>query len=114
VNVVALVGNLATEVEVREVSGDRKVATFVLAVDRPGDGGADFVRVSVWNRQAEVCGRFLARGKLVAVDGRLKSRSWEEADGKRRTAIDVVAHRVEFLRADGERADAGTPFEQVA
>lgn len=54
-NVVTLIGNLATEVEVRAVGPDKKVASFVLAVDRPsGDGGANFVRVSVWDRQAEL------------------------------------------------------------
>ncbi|HSI98514.1 MAG TPA: single-stranded DNA-binding protein, partial [Gaiellaceae bacterium] len=88
-NNVTLIGNLATDVEVREVGNDKKVATFVLAVDRPGqDKGADFVRVATWDRQAEVCGEYLAKGKRVAVDGRLKSRSWEDADGKRRSAVE--------------------------
>src|SRR4051794_41829318 len=53
VNVVTLIGNLATEVELREVGPDKKVASFLLAVDRASqDGGADFVRVSAWDRQA--------------------------------------------------------------
>ena len=59
---------------------------FLLAVDRAGrDAGADFVSVSTWDRQAEVCGEYLAKGARVGVDGRLRSRSWEDADGKRRT-----------------------------
>jgi single-strand DNA-binding protein len=97
VNVVTLIGNLATEVELREVGPDKKVASFVLAVDRASrDGGADFVRVSAWDRQAELCAEFLGKGRRIAVDGRLKSRSWEE-DGRRRSALEVVARRVEFL-----------------
>lgn len=116
-NVVTLIGNLATDVELREVGEDKKVASFLLAVDRPGqDGKADFVRISAWNRQAEVCDQYLAKGKRVAVDGRLRSRSWEEPDGKRRSAIEVVANRVQFLSPppDGAGAAADTPFEAAA
>ena len=92
-NVVTLIGNLATEVEVREVGPDKKVASFVLAIDRASrDGGADFVSVSAWDRQAELCAEYLGKGRRIALDGRLKSRSWEE-DGKRRSAIEVVPRR---------------------
>ena len=115
-NVVTLIGNLATDVELREVAPDKKVASFLLAVDRASrDGGADFVSVSAWDRQAELCAEYLGKGRRVAVDGRLKSRSWEE-DGKRRTALEVVARRIEFLgggpRSDDERAGGEViPFE---
>jgi single-strand DNA-binding protein len=113
-NVVTLIGNLATEVEVRE-AGEHKVASFLLAVDRPSrDGGADFFRVCAWDRQAELCAEYLAKGRQVAVDGRLRSRSWEDKEeGKRRTAVEVVASRVEFLGGP-ERAPAETPFEAAA
>src|SRR5579859_5662200 len=78
-NVVTLIGNLATEVELREVAPDKRVASFVLAVDRASrDGGADFVTVSAWDRQGELCAEFLGKGRRVAIDGRLKSRLWEE------------------------------------
>jgi single-strand DNA-binding protein len=116
VNVVTLIGNLATEVELREVGPDKRVASFVLAVDRASrDGGADFVSVSAWDRQAELCAEYLAKGRRIAVDGRLKSRSWEE-DGKRRSAIEVVARRIEFLgggpRRDEQEEGADViPFE---
>jgi hypothetical protein len=64
VNVVTLIGNLATDVELREVGPDKKVASFVLAVDRANqDGGADFVRVSAWDRQAELCAEYLGKGR---------------------------------------------------
>ena len=114
-NRVSLIGNLATEVELRELGDDRRVATFVLAIDRPGpDAKADFVRVAVWNKQAEACSRYLTKGKHVGVDGRLRSRSWEDDEGKRRSAVEVVAHRVEFLSRAEERAGvADGPFEQV-
>ncbi|HLB03609.1 MAG TPA: single-stranded DNA-binding protein [Gaiellaceae bacterium] len=100
-NNVMLIGNLATDVELKEVGEDKRVASFTLAVDRPGSEQADFVRVAAWNKQADACNRFLAKGKRVAVDGRLRSRSWEE-DGKKRSAIEVVAASVEFLSPPGD------------
>lgn len=111
-NVVTLIGNLATDVDLRELEEDRKVANFVIAVDRAGREGADFFRVAVWNRQAELCHQFLAKGRLVGVDGRLRSRSWEEPDGKRRSTVEVVANRVEFLGAPPDDA-TGTPFAEA-
>ena len=116
-NIVTLIGNLATDVELREVGPDKKVASFLLAVDRATrDGGADFVNVSAWDRQAELCAEYLGKGRRVAVDGRLKSRSWEE-EGKKRSAVEVVARRIEFL-GGGPRSDDGNgaggeviPFE---
>jgi single-strand DNA-binding protein len=105
-NVVSLIGNLCTGVDLKELGADKKVASFLLAVDRPGEG-ADFVRVSTWDRQAETCAEHLAKGARVAVDGRLRSRSWEE-EGKRRSVVEVVANRVEFL--GGRRAE-DTPFD---
>ncbi len=119
-NVVTLIGNLATEVELREIEPGKRLASFVLAVDRASrDGGADFVNVSAWDRQAELCAEYLGKGRRIAVDGRLMSRSWEE-DGKRRSAVEVVARRVEFL-GGGPRRDADDhagadviPFEAPA
>jgi single-strand DNA-binding protein len=65
-NSVSLVGNLATDVELRQVS-EKKVASFLLAVDRGSrDGGADFVWVSAWERQGELCAEYLAKGSRVA------------------------------------------------
>src|SRR5215210_2763712 len=113
VNVVTLIGNLSTDVEVRELGEERKVANFVLAVDRLGPNKeADFISIAAWNKQAELCSRFLAKGKRVAVDGRLRSRSWDDADGKRRSAVEVVARSVQFLSPpDGAAADKEVPFE---
>jgi single-strand DNA-binding protein len=108
VNVVTLIGNLASDVELKDLGDEKKVANFLLAIDRPTPaGGADFVQIAVWNKQAETCERYLAKGKRIAVDGRLRSRSWEE-EGKRRSAIEVVANRVQFLSAPEV---AESPFE---
>ena len=115
-NSVSLVGNLATDVEVKEV-GEKRVASFLLAVSRSGrDGGADFVWISAWERQAELCAEYLGKGHRVAVEGRLKSRTWEQ-DGRRRDAIEIVARRIDFL--NGPRSDNGdlaevVPFEPAS
>jgi single-strand DNA-binding protein len=124
-NSVHLIGNLATDVELRDVSPkeegeQKKVASFLLAVDRGSrDGGADFVWITAWDRQAELCAEYLAKGGRVAVDGRLKSRTWEQ-DGRRRDAVEVVARRVEFLTRPGgeaQHAESGAeviPFEAAS
>jgi single-strand DNA-binding protein len=105
VNVVMLIGNLATDVELREVGEGKHRATFLLAVDRPRGDAADFVGVVAWDKQAEACAEQLAKGRRIALDGRLRSRTWEEG-GKRRTAIEVVAHHLEFLSATAGAAVA--------
>ncbi|MDP8911216.1 MAG: single-stranded DNA-binding protein [Actinomycetota bacterium] len=114
-NVVTLIGNVATEVELRALEGDAKVASFVLAIDRPGsDGKADFVRIAAWGKQADACSRFLGKGKRVAVDGRLRSRSWQEPDGKRRSAVEVTANSVQFLSPRDHPTRDEVPFEAAA
>jgi single-strand DNA-binding protein len=120
-NNVSLIGNLATDVELREVGEEKKVANFLLAVGRGGrDAGADFVGISVWDRQAEICAEYLTKGQRVGVGGYLRSRSWEE-EGKRRRVVEVVAQRVDFLsgpRRDDETETRGgaevIPFETAA
>jgi single-strand DNA-binding protein len=115
VNVVTLIGNLATDVELKELGEGKRVASFVLAVNRAGkDGGADFIRISVWDRQADLCRQFLHKGDRAALEGRMRSRSWQAPDGTRRSAVEVVATRVEFLTPPGDDAAAGTPFEEAA
>ena len=115
VNVVTLIGNLATDVELKELAEGKRVASFVIAVDRASkEGGADFVRVSVWDRQADLCQKFLHKGDRVALDGRLRSRSWQAPDGTRRSAVEVVANRIQFLTPPGGDGAAATPFEEAA
>jgi len=110
-NSVSLIGNLATDVQRKEVGEHKLLATFLLAVDRIGGEQADFVPIVAWEKQAELCDRFLSKGKRVAIAGRLRSRSWED-EGRRRTVVDVVAHQVEFLSPPNARAaEADIPFE---
>lgn len=111
-NVVTLIGNLASEVDLRDVGDELQVANFLLAVDRPGKDEADFVRISTWNKLAETCARYLTKGRQVAIEGRLRSSSWEDSDGKRRSAVEVVASSVDFLSSPPGKEDSATdtPF----
>jgi single-strand DNA-binding protein len=113
VNSVILTGNLATDVELKELAEEKKVANFLLAVDRRSkDGGADFLRITAWDRQAELCERFLVKGRRVGVEGRLRSRTWDDNDGKKRREVEVVAHSVEFLSPPPAESGAEVvPFE---
>ena len=111
-NNVALTGNLATDVDLREFGEGKKVASFLLAVDRAAkDGEADFIRVSAWERQAELCVEYLAKGRQVGVEGRLRSSSWEDEDGKRRSSVEVSARRIELLSRPDREAASEVPFE---
>src|SRR2546423_12896125 len=85
-NSVNLIGNLATDVEIREVGEDKKVASFLLAVGRGGrDAGADFVGVSVWDRQAGLCAGYPSKSPRIGPDGDPRRRS-RGGGGQRRGA----------------------------
>jgi single-stranded DNA-binding protein len=109
-NMVTLIGTVATDMDLRELGGGRQLARFLVAVPRPGTRDrSDVVPVTVRNRQAGACGRVLARGSRVAIDGKLRSRLHREPGGRRRRVdggrvdVDVVAASVQFLssRSDG-------------
>jgi single-strand DNA-binding protein len=111
-NLVMLIGNLATDVELREFGEEKHLATFRLAVDRGGkDDEADFFRISVWDRQAQTCAEYLAKGRMVAVEGRLRTSSWED-NGEKRSRVEVVARRVQFLSTPASSStEEVVPFE---
>lgn len=111
-NRVILVGRLATDPELKYTPSGVALTDFRLAVDRPfknasGEKEADFFTVKVWREQAERIANYLAKGRLVAVEGRLETRSWVAQDGTKRYATDVVADRVEFLDRPKEVDDRG-------
>lgn len=101
-NAVILIGRLATDTSMAYTQNTNTAkTTFTLAVDRPRrDGqeqGADFIRITVWGKQAENCDRFLAKGRQCAVWGRIQTGSYKNREGVTVYTTDVVADRVEFL-----------------
>lgn len=101
-NSVVLIGRLTRDPEVRYTAGTQMaVCTFTVAIDRPVKAGSekqtDFPRVTCFGKQAENCERFLAKGRLVGVQGRIQTGSYTNKDGATVYTTDVVADRVEFL-----------------
>lgn len=101
-NRVVLIGRLTRDPELRFTQSGIAVASFTLAVDRnfknaQGERETDFIDIVVWRQQAELCANYLAKGKLAAVDGSLRIRSYETQDGQKRKAAEVVADSVRFL-----------------
>ena len=110
-NSVVLIGRLTRDPEVRYTAGTQMaVCRFSIAIDRPprqnGEKQTDFPRVTVFGKQAENCERFLAKGRLVGVQGRLQTGSYTNKDGATVYTTDVVADRVEFLEW-GDRPQGG-------
>ena len=102
-NKVFLMGNLTRDPELRYVPSGAPVATFGIAVNRryvtqQGEKKDEvcFVRIVVFGKQAESCSQHLSKGRLVFIEGRLQYRSWEQ-DGQKRSMLDVIADRVQFL-----------------
>jgi single-strand DNA-binding protein len=111
-NAVFLIGNLASDVELREFGEEKQLATFRLAVDRGSkDEETDFFRIAAWDRQAQLCADYLSKGRKVAVLGRLRYSVWED-EGQKRSRVEVVAQRVEFLSSPSAGSGAEVvPFE---
>lgn len=110
-NNVTLIGRLTRDPEVRYTSGSQMaVARFSIAVDRPVKQGqdkqADFPSIIVFGKQAENCERFLAKGRLVGIEGRLQTGSYTNKSGNKVYTTEVVANRVEFLEW-GDRGSNG-------
>lgn len=101
-NNVVLIGRLARDPELSYTPQSQTAVTkFTLAVDRPRKNGesqgADFIRITVFGRQAETCDRYLFKGKQVAVNGRIQTGSYTNRDGITVYTTDILADRVEFL-----------------
>ena len=104
VNRVIIVGNLGADPELRQTTAGRPVCNLRLATNhvfKDKDGSrqkkTEWHRVTVWGENAGSCSKYLVKGRRVYVEGRLEYRSWDDADGKKRSSTDIVATRVVFL-----------------
>jgi single-strand DNA-binding protein len=112
VNVVVLVGNLTRDPELRATGGGTSVCSLRVAVnDRVKDPTSgewgdkpNYFDVDVFGAQGERCAQYLAKGRQIAVEGRLRWREWESQDGQKRSAVSVVANNVQFI---GPRESGG-------
>lgn len=109
-NHVTLIGRLTKDVETRYTQSGKAVAMFTLAVDRIGKGAngekqADFIPCVVWDKQAEVAGKYLAKGRQTAVEGRIQTRTYDAQDGTKKYVTEVVVSHLELIgNRDGGRA----------
>lgn len=111
INRVVIVGRLTRDPELRRTSNDIPVVSFTVAVNRSyaksdSDQQADFINCTAWRRQAETVNQYLSKGSLVGVEGRIQTSSYEDQNGQKRTATDVVADSVQFLEPKSANAQA--------
>jgi single-strand DNA-binding protein len=117
VNKAILIGNLTRDPEMRTGASGVPVCTFTLAVNRrfankQGVREADFINIVTFKQKAELCARYLTKGRKVAVEGVIQTRSYDAQDGTKRHVTEVVADEVEFIGGaggPGGRADDAPP-----
>lgn len=104
-NKAILIGRLTRDPELRYTSSNRAVCSFTVAIDRPftnqasGQREADFINVVAWDRTGENVGKYMAKGRLIAVEGRIQTRNYENNEGRRVYVTEVVASNVQFLES---------------
>jgi single-strand DNA-binding protein len=109
VNRIILMGRLTRDPEKKQIEDSGKSVTkFTLAVDRAfrsseGEKSTDFIPITIWGRKAEIAADFLVKGSLVTISGRLQTRSYEDKEGNRKFAFEVVAD--EFQLAGNKKSD---------
>jgi single-strand DNA-binding protein len=115
INRVIITGNLTRDPELRSTSGGTSVCGLRIAVNsrrKEGDQWVDkpnYFDVTVWGAQGENCAQYLAKGRPVAIDGRLNWREWEDKEGNKRQTIDIIADSVQFLGSpQGAQMNGGT------
>ena len=116
INRVVLTGNLTSDPELRSLPSGMSVCKLRIACNtRRKDGASgewvdkpNYFDVTVWGAQGENCARYLAKGRPVAVDGRLEWREWESQDGGKRQAVDIIADSVQFLSSPRDEAGGGS------
>jgi len=115
-NRVILIGNLTADPEMRYTPSGTARTRFSIAVNRQYKNASGqlqeevtFVPIVTWGSQAENCANYLSKGRSVAVEGRLRIDSFENAEGERRKVVEVVASTVQFLGGPGGRSGNSAP-----
>ena len=110
-NKVYLIGNLTRDPEIRTTTTGIQVCNFSIAVNRrrraDGVQETDFFNIVTWRQLAELCSKYLSKGRKVAVSGSIQTRTYEAQDGSKRNAFDIVADEVEFLSAQNASTSSG-------
>lgn len=112
-NVVALMGRLVADPELKTTQSGNSVCTFRVAVDRSyvphgEERQADFITVTAWRKTAEFVSKYFQKGSLIAIEGSLQTRQYQDKSGNNRTATEVLASRVSFA---GSKASNGASVQ---
>ena len=102
-----LIGRLVADPELRTTPNGVSVCSFRIAVNRPysKDGGkADFIDIVAWRERAEFVCRYFSKGKPILVEGSIQTRNYEDKNGSKRTAVEVVAENVRFVGGKDDSA----------
>lgn len=116
-NVVAIIGRLVADPELRTTTQGTNVCTFRIACERsyakPGEQRqADFVDIVAWGKTAEFITQNFQKGSLIAIEGRLQTRNYQDKQGNKRTAVEVVANNISFAGAKAADKPAARGFDQ--
>ena len=107
-NKLTIIGNLTRDPDTRTTQSGKQVCSFTVAVNRRGSDQADFFHVQAWNGLADVCGKYLSKGRKAAVTGRVYLNQYTDRNGENRAEMVVDADDVEFLSPKQETAPAAT------
>ena len=117
------IGRLTRDVELRYTESNKAVGQTTIAINRPyqkeGKNEADFINIVIWDKQAEVVSKYAKKGSLIAIEGKLQTRSYEK-DGGKRYITEIVASNVQFLETkpkdelkQNEKINNGLPEENL-
>lgn len=109
-NKVILMGRLVSDPELRQTPNGVSVCAFRIAVDRNYSGKekqADFIDIVAWRQSAEFVSKYFAKGKMIIVEGSIQTRKYEDKNGNKRTAVEVVADNVQFGEPKGSGEKPG-------
>ena len=111
-NNVQLLGRTTNAIELKTTQSGKTVANFTLAVNRNYDREkTDFINCIVWNKTAEIMASYVAKGQLIAIDGEIQTRAFEDKNGNKRTATEVVVSN--FYFAESKKADPNIEYSKV-
>src|SRR5208282_4757727 len=109
VNRVILIGRLGRDPELKYTPSGAPVAKFSLATDesfkdKTGEkqNRTEWHNIVAWNKLAEICGEYLTKGKLIYIEGSIRSRQWQDQQGNKRTSYEIIANQMQMLGSKGE------------
>lgn len=113
INSTTLVGRVVRDIEVKTTNSGKEVASFALAVDGFGkDAPANFIDCVAWGKAAEILGQYATKGKQIGITGRIQTRYWEDKDGNKRKATEVVIDQFQLLGSKGDGSSAAPATER--